>query len=150
MSGKVYLAGPINHFSYAEAMGWRDEAMNLLTAKGLVVASPMRGKEMLKGTIIEGSYDEFPLSSQRGITARDRYDTQSADVVLACFLGAEIASCGTPIEFGWADAARIPVVMVMEPEGNPFDHPMMREIAAFRVETVEEACLIVDAIINVR
>tara|TARA_Y100000310_G_scaffold336580_1_gene421526 strand:- start:656 stop:1114 length:459 start_codon:yes stop_codon:yes gene_type:complete len=146
---RVYLAGPINHQTYDESIGWRAEAEDQLAHYGIEALSPLRGKEWLKDVgVILDSYENTPLTSQRGITTRDRFDVQSSDVVLANFLGAKLASCGTPIEFGWADANDIPVVMVMESEGNPFDHPMMREIAGFRVETLDAGLLIVRALLN--
>ncbi len=45
-------------------------------------------------------------------------------------------SIGTVIELGWADAYRKPVILVMEKEDNPHDHPMVREIAGYYVNTL--------------
>ena len=148
MKPLVYLAGPINGRTYDEAQGWRVYAQERLYPH-LDVLSPMRRKQFLAGeSRIEGSYEANAISSQRGITARDRLDVEQCDLVLANFLGAREASCGTPIEFGWADAYGKPIVMVMELSGNPFDHPMMRELAPFRVETLEAGFTLVRAILS--
>ncbi len=45
-------------------------------------------------------------------------------------------SIGTVIELGWADAYRKPVILVMDKEDNPHDHPMVREIAGYYVNTL--------------
>ncbi|KKL08933.1 hypothetical protein LCGC14_2570930, partial [marine sediment metagenome] len=115
---------------------------------GIIAVSPLRAKEFLRteGKIVT-SYEYNPLSSEKGMITRDRYDVMNCDLVLANFLGAEKASCGTPVEFGWADAFGKPVVMVMEPEDNPFDHPMMRDIAGYRTETLEDAISVIRAIL---
>lgn len=137
----VYLAGPIKGLTYTDAVGWRRVAAEHLARFGIEVLSPLRFKQELlpANEAIIDSYDHHPLTTARGITARDRFDVGRCDIVLACFLGAKTASAGTAVEFGWADLLRKPIVMVIEPSGNPFDHPMMREIAAYRVETLEEA-----------
>ena len=133
----IYLAGPINHNTFDEAVGWRNE----FTEKSIEWAetlNPLRHKrEHLPSGKLYDSYSH-PLTNASGIITRDRFDVGRCDLVFAHFLGAELASCGTPIEFGWADVWRKPVVMVIEAEGNPFDHPMMRQIAGYRVETLEE------------
>jgi nucleoside 2-deoxyribosyltransferase len=79
---------------------------------------------------------------------RDRYDVMSSDVVLFNLLGTTTVSIGTCIEFGWADAFRKPVVLVMEPEGNLHDHPMVREAAGYIVPTLDEAVQVLDCILN--
>ncbi len=148
---KVYLAGPITGLSYASATSWREFAEEYLASRGLVGLSPMRAKNYLSETVkFPMAYGEGgnPLSTDKGITTRDRNDVLNCDLVLANFLGADHASCGTAIEFGWADAWRVPVIMVIEPEGNPFDHGMMRSIAGFRVETLETGLELAVAILG--
>ncbi len=145
----VYLAGPIKGLSYAGATDWRTHAAGLLHIGGIVALSPMRHKAYLRPEQdIADAYPLSPLSSQRGITTRDRFDVLRCDVVLANLLGAEAVSIGTMIELGWADAARKPVVLVMEPEGNPHDHAMVRELAGFRVPTLNDGLEIVTALVR--
>lgn len=135
----VYLAGPIRGLTYKQSSGWRERAAAFLTKHSIVALSPLRYNKTIVGSgPINDSDEAHPLTSEDGITARDRMDVMRCDVILANFLGATQASCGTPIEFGWADILRKPVIMVMEPDGNPFDHGMMRAIAGYRVASLEE------------
>lgn len=142
MSATVYLAGPITGLSFEGCTEWREAARERLAAHGIVGLSPMRAKDFLRDLgPIRSSY-ELPgkaLSTDVGVTTRDRFDCQRADLVLFNFLGAERISIGTCIEVGWADAARRPMIVAMEPEGNPHDYPMIRACAGFRVESLDEA-----------
>lgn len=145
----VYLAGPIKGLSYDGATDWRRHAAGLLHIAGIEALSPMRHKAYLAGD--QDIADDYPLSalsSQRGITARDRFDVGRCDVVLANLLGAEQVSIGTMIELGWADGARKPIVLVMEDTGNPHDHAMVRELANFRVLTLAEGLRLVAALVR--
>jgi len=147
----VYLAGPITHLNYNAAVEWRNYAVEYLQDAGIRGLTPMRAKMFLQRLDHIGTDPilEHPLSTDDGITTRDRNDVMNCDVVLANFLPASgKASPGTPIEFGWADAWRKPIVMVVEAHGNPFDHPMIRSIAGFRVETLDEGLDLVKAILS--
>ena len=136
----VYLAGPIRGLTYASAAAWRERAAAFLAKHGITAFTPLRHKKALvgKGTILD-SHEAHPLTSEKGITARDRFDVIRCDLVLANFLGAPLVSAGTSIEFGWADILRKPIIMVIEPEGNPSDHGMMRAIASYRTASLDEA-----------
>jgi nucleoside 2-deoxyribosyltransferase len=135
----VYLAGPITGKSYGDAADWRGYASRWLADRGLVGVSPMRWKHYLAAEhAIADSYEHHPLSNQRGLTARDRFDCQRCPVTLVNLLGTDRVSIGTMIELGWADAARNLLVLVMEPEGNLHDHAMVRELSPYRVATLEE------------
>jgi hypothetical protein len=83
-----------------------------------------------------------------------------ADVLLVNLLGAERVSIGTVMEIAWADAVRVPVVLVMEPsaeentglvpsKGNVHEHAMIRECVGFRVQTLDEGLNVVKAILGV-
>lgn len=146
----MYLAGPITGLSYKGAVDWREYARNELDKFGINAFSPMRGKIYLeKFKDLSGAADAYsarPLSTEKGITTRDRFDATRVDVVLANLLGANRVSIGTMIEFGWADAHRRPIVAVMEP-GNIHDHAMVREMAGFIVPNLDEALLVTRAIL---
>lgn len=149
---KVYLAGPIAGLSYNGATAWRDQAKRELNAAGIQAFSPMRAKQYLKDVAsfsVDGDvYKTLSiLSCNRGITTRDRYDCTTADVVLVNVLGAERISIGTVLEVAWADAARIPIVLVMEPEGNVHHHGMILECTGFHCHTLDEALSVVKAIL---
>ena len=145
----VYLAGPIAHLTFDEANFWRKYATNYLNNNGILGVSPLRGKEFLvdRGPTGLAAYDE-PMASDAGIVSRDRSDVENADMVLVNLLGASKVSCGTPVEYGWADILRVPVVTVMEKEGSVYDHPFIRRISSYRVETLQEGLDICVAVLS--
>lgn len=158
MSNKhVYLAGPITGLTYAESTNWRRFVAAKL-APDIVPVSPMRGKFMLNDAsdrklsalysdVGDGTYNSALLSSG-GITNRDRFDTTRCDAVIANFLGATEVSIGTCVEFGWADIARVPVVMVAEPGNVHRAHSMLRSIASYIVDDLDDAVALVNMMLS--
>lgn len=143
-----YLAGPITGCSYEGATDWREGVTADLLQHGIQGISPMRGKlYLLQETSIGDCYDDTILSSQKAITTRDRWDCSRADVVLVNLIGASRVSLGTMMELGWADAARVPIVLVMD-EDNVHDHAMVREVAGFLVPTLSDGVHTVKAILS--
>ena len=155
---KVYLAGPITGLSFEGCTDWREYAIKELDRVGITGLSPMRSKDYLQRERIVGDcYDDKVLSCARGIITRDRWDTTRCDIILVNLLGAEKVSIGTVMELAWADLARIPSIVVMEPTlpstgtpvrpGNIHEHSMLREATGFRVETLEEGLNVAKAIL---
>lgn len=143
----LYLIGPITDCSYKGSTDWRKYVAEKLPPQ-IRVLSPMRGKtDLRKEKEIKSDYKDNPISCAKGITCRDRYDTKRADAVLANFLGAKKVSIGSVLEFGWADNGVKPIIMVMEKKGNPHDHPMLREVAGFIVDNLDEAIELVKKIL---
>lgn len=149
--GSVYLAGPIAKLTLAGADAWRQEAFKYLNPRGISTKSPLRGKEFLSKdhSIIGIEQYEEAIASDSGIVARDRMDVRTSDLMIAYLIGAPGISAGTPIEFGWADAFGTPVITVLEKIGGVYDHPMIRQLSSYRVETLDEALGIVVAILDV-
>jgi nucleoside 2-deoxyribosyltransferase len=150
----VYAAGPITGLSFTGATDWRNTLQVLLKDK-VQVLSPLRSKDYLKDEkVIGDSYEQekidspltHVLSSSRGITTRDRNDVMNSDIILVNLLGATKVSIGTVMEIAWADMLRKPVVLIMEKNGNVHDHAMIRECVGFRVETLEQAAKVVEAV----
>jgi len=154
----IYLAGPITGLTYQAARhGWREEFAGTV---GKYVPSwhhawcysPMRAKEFLSAVqCLDGDADVLnaignPFATARGIVTRDHNDVKNCDGMVACFLGAERASIGTAIEFGFAFAYKKPVVMVVEP-GNIHNHVMLRDIAGYVVPTLDDAARIMASIL---
>lgn len=108
----------------------------------------MRAKEYLASE--KNISDEYAtaLSSAKGIVSRDRFDVMSCSVMLANLLEAKRISIGTVIEYGWADAFRKPIITVIEKEGNPHEHDMIKELTGFRVEDLDRGLYITKAILN--
>lgn len=88
------------------------------------------------------------LSSNKGITTRDRWDATRCDLLLVNLIGATTVSIGTVLEIAWADLSRTPIVCAIEPDGNnPHHHGMLNDIIGFRVPTLTEAVDIAKAIL---
>lgn len=154
----VYLAGPISGCTWDEATDWRDEVRNQLLRSGIKAVSPLRAKVYLRECTapIKDHYDDNDIdsaaftnmSTARGITTRDRFDCLNTNVLFVNLLGAERVSIGTCMEIAWADARRIPSVIVMEKNGNLHDHAMINECTGFRVSSIREGIEIVKAILG--
>lgn len=143
----AYLTGPITGLSFDGAVDWRDAFCKLIPPE-IQGMSPLRGKHYLQGSeSIAASYEDIVLSSARGITTRDYNDCKRSDVVIANLLGASKVSIGTVMEIAWTKAFQIPLIAIMEKEGNPHDHPMITECIGFRVENLEEAADIAKVIL---
>lgn len=154
-SGSVYLCGPITGCTFEECkFGWREQVDEELAPLGIECYSPMRAK------VAEDFSDEAQesmspmgsglnvLSTPRGLTERDRFDTLRSDLIFCNLLGTEKISAGSMIEFGWADALRIPIILVMEDEGNVHDHAMVRAMASWIVPTLEEGIMVARAVLT--
>ena len=149
MKLKVYLAGPITGLTYEGATDWRQAVVDWLKDYDIVGVDPMRGKNYLRdGGPLDDAYPQHVMSTQKAIVTRDRFDIMNCDLVMMNLLGAKNISIGTMAELGWADAYRKPIVLVMEPEGNPHDHAFVREIAGWRVEDLIVATAVVIAVLG--
>lgn len=144
---RVYLAGPISGLNYEGCTDWREYIKLELDIEGIEVFSPMRGKEFLKNTGPISAITNPTNNSMRtdaAITTRDRNDVKKADVIIMNLLDAKIVSIGTMIEAGWADAFGVPVILIIEKEGNIHEHTILRRIAGYRVDTIDEAIKIAE------
>ena len=117
-------------------------------ASDIAPLSPLRAKDYLtKETNISDSYENFPLSTEKAITTRDRFDVMNCDMLLVNFLGAKKVSIGSVIELGWADAFRKPIVLVMEPD-NIHKHAIVNEICGFKTQSLDEGIAMVNAVLS--
>lgn len=143
----LYCAGPITGVSYGESTDWREYVAQKLPAF-IKAVSPLRGKEYLAGEVnLKDTYEEYPLSCQKGITCRDRMDVMRCDMLLVNFLGAKRVSIGSVMEIAWADAWRKPIVLVIEKE-NVHWHAMIREVSGFMVLNLDEAVKVATAVLS--
>ena len=147
----VYLCGQITGATYDEARyGWRAKVTDHLHLfPNIQCLSPMRAKVKC-GSDAEslshmGDADSI-MSCPRGITTRDRWDVRRSSLIFAN-LDMDKISVGSMIEFGWADAWRIPIIAVM-PEGNMHEHGIVNELIGFRVQTIEEGMEVAKAILG--
>lgn len=143
----LYCAGPITGVSYDKSTDWREYVASRLPAH-IKAVSPMRGKKYLASEKnVKDSYEEHPLSCQKGITCRDRMDVMRCDMVLVNFLGANMVSIGSVMEIAWADAWRKPIVLVIE-KNNVHSHAMLREVSGFIVSHLDDAIAIATAVLS--
>jgi nucleoside 2-deoxyribosyltransferase len=148
--GSVYLCGPIAGMSFQEAkFGWRYRVFAALQRDGIDAFSPLRH---LQATQLDDDHIDHmgkhgasagALSTPKGLTVRDRYDTKRADLIFCNLLGAHSVSIGSMIELGWADAANVPIILIMEEEGNIHEHAMVETLASWTVPTVKDGIQIV-------
>jgi len=145
MERSVYLGGPIDGCSYGECNSWREYAIKELTKDRIIGLSPMRAKEFLREhpILVDGVSDHV-LTSDSGITDRDKWDVKRAGAVLFNLLKSRKVSIGTVIEYGWADNK--PIITVMEKKGNPHEHPMIRRLTSYRVETLDSGLAVARAL----
>lgn len=148
----VYLAGPIRGLTLEEAVEWRERFAELMHNR-IEVRSPMRLKktELPYDTPLDlpGIQYEGLFTTQKAIVTRDRVDCTTSGVIVMNLLGAEAISIGSMVEVGWADAFRIPIVLLMEEEGNVHDHFFTKEIPCWRVQCAIDAARVVHSLLNV-
>lgn len=153
---KVYLAGPITGLSYEEARhGWRPAYSGLLNS-AIKPLSPMRQEGHLAEIkkIAAHGYESNPLSSSRGIIAKDLLDIERCDLVVFNFLGAKKVSIGSVWEMGYAKKCGKPIILVIEERPhpdmlseNPHDHLFVTDTADFTCRNVREAADITNALL---
>lgn len=141
----VYLAGPMKGLTYEACNGWRREAARLLADLGIATINPVEAELSTHRGALSCSANGL-MTSPKAIVAKDRhYVLNRAMAMLVNVTNAPAISIGTCVEFGWADAARIPVVTVM-PEGNPHQHAFINELSGWVVPTLDEAVHILAAL----
>lgn len=149
-SSSVYLAGPISGTSFHGCNDWREAVAKELAEVGVTALSPLRGKKARLESVptLADHYDDDPLTRLPGIVGRDRFDVMRADAILVNVLGARKVSIGTVMEIAWADILHKPIVLAMEPQGNPHEHGMLTHVVSYRVPTLEDAVWITKVLLG--
>jgi len=143
----VFCSGPITDLNFDSATNWRNVVRNKMPLN-IKAVSPLRCKEYLcHEKKIADSYEDIPLSSEKGITTRDRNDVMRCDLLFVNLLGTEKVSIGTVMEIAWADMLRKPIVLVMD-KNNIHDHAMIRCCSGFIVSSLDEGIEITKAILS--
>jgi nucleoside 2-deoxyribosyltransferase len=151
MRKSVYLAGPITGLTYGQADEWRGYARGVLDGWCIDGFSPMRaqGEDLSNMGVLQDvapeAYDGAgnPMLTEKAVFGRDHWDVKTCDLVLVNMLNAQEKSGGTFFEIAWAFAYHKPIVLVMEPNGNPNDHTFVRQSATFRVEDLDVGLAVV-------
>jgi hypothetical protein len=137
-SKSLFLAGPLTGISYGDALDWRQYVERRLPSD-VIAFSALRGKEYVaKEAVLKDAYPDHLLSTPQGTITRDRFDVSRCDALFVNFLKSDRVSIGTIMEMAWADASRIPIILVME-KGNIHDHAFVRQVAAFITDDLDEA-----------
>jgi len=145
---KVYLAGPIERFSFTEANDWKQVVTQQLLEKSngeITTISPLRGYPTYTGnTTIKEHRDSFNsyCTNPKYVLSRDYNDIKSSDAVL--FRLSDTQSIGTVMELGLAHAEKKFIVAV-SPSLSPFrTHPLSIGIVDVWFTTFVEAveCLV--------
>ncbi len=156
----VYVAGPIAGCTWEETVEWRDSIQAKLPECHIL--TPMRGKEFLQAmsampltsasiaTNVAMTETEEVVSSQHSIVVRDHWDVSRCDVLFVNLLPSlttDKASIGTCFELAWAWKYQKPAVVVMN-DGNPNDHPFVREAAYAVVPTTARAIIVTRTLLD--
>ena len=147
---KVYMCGPITGLTLEEAVALRAPAITALNDAGIECLTPMRGNisapELRTDRIAAKGYTNV-IATDKAIVNRDRNDVMTCDVMLADFRGAKRVSIGSCVEFGWADAHRVPIVTVMDKD-NPHDHGFIHQLSTYVVEDMDDAVDLIITLLN--
>lgn len=148
MKKYIYMAGSITGLTFDGCQDWRTDVASKLDSDSVECLTPLRGKSYLKehGKLKAEGF-ENPISSNKGITRRDMFDTHRATCLFVNLLGATRVSIGTCMEIAWAYRAHIPTIVVMEP-GNLHQHAMVIEASTYIVPTIEEAVALARFLLN--
>lgn len=142
----IYLAGPIAGLDYDSSTSWRQYVIDNLDP-AIQALSPLREKPYLKDIKnLTGVYDDWPLSTQRGIYARDKFDCLRADLVLVNLLGSKTVSIGSVMEIAWGAQGGAQIVLMIE-EGNIHEHPMINEACPFIVDNLDDGLALTHSIL---
>jgi len=156
----IYLAGGISGLTYDEATQWRIATKAALEPLGIKCLSPLRAAVHLRNNqglltdceIVDGmqpeNYAALTMSTPRGVVTRDKFDCTHCDMLIVNLLNAKRVSIGTMVEIGWASMRNIPIVLVIEKEGNIHEHAFVKESATFRTDSISEAIEIAKAILG--
>lgn len=152
---RVYLCGPITGLSYNQARyGWRKTIYDLLSPD-IEVFSPLRQEGHLSEVqrISHKDYPENPITTGRGIVAKDLLDVRQSDLIIANLKAIQIdpsipeeeveriqaASVGSIAEISWSYILNKPVLLIIEATGNVHDKLFLTEQVSWRTDNVEQA-----------
>jgi len=138
---KIYLAGPIAGQKGGTVSATFAEKSAILSDFGYLVYSPMVSKEhlILKSETFKASgYEEFPVSTNHAIFARDKWMVTQVDIILADLTHTgDRVSIGTMMEIAWGNLLGKMVIVVM-PDGNNHDHLFVHEASTHIFKNLED------------
>ncbi len=146
MKKYIYLAGPVTGHLEKDAKQWRDTVKALLLP-GIIGINPLRGEGSPSGERYLPT-DKSKLRNSKAIAAKNYYDTNNCDLVLAYLpksYNAVRTSYGTIFELGWATGSQTPTILVTD-DPTLTEHPLIDAKVNWVVETLEDAAEIINTL----
>ena len=135
---KIYIARPITGCTADEVISYYQETADILRGMGYEVFHAMCAKTYLHGDPdVKATGYNFPLSTDHAIVERDRWMTQTADILFVNLTGCKRVSIGTCFELAWAHHMGKHTVVCMEAT-NIHRHAFVIEAADVLYETYNE------------
>jgi len=123
----VYLAGPMEHVSIEEAIGWRTKAELLLWANEVQTLNPCR------------RVHDFEVRYMKRIFELDLRDIQESDIILVNLNNPEIAKHGTAMEVFYASYVLRKPVVAFKADASKI-HPFFESLVTEWRSDVVKAC----------
>lgn len=133
----IYLSGSSdelldnNTYLYPDVVSWREYVIN---------------------NVKENINCLLPLTLEyniniKTIITQNRLNVQQSDLLLVNLLSSKEISTKTIMEITWAESKRIPIILVIEKNGNIYDNLIINECATIRTDDLDDAIFIVNDIL---
>jgi len=123
----VYLAGPMEHVTEADAKGWRDIASWQLNQNDVLTLDPTR------------RVHKFEQRAMKRIFELDLRDIQEADIILVNLDNPTVAKHGTAMEVFYASYVLRKPVVAFKADASVI-HPFFESLVTEWRSTVDKAC----------
>jgi len=123
----VYLAGPMEHVSKEDAMGWRDKAEFILWHADVITLNPCR------------RIHNFDKRYMKRIFELDLRDIQESDIILVNLDNPTVAKHGTAMEVFYASYVLRKPVVAFKADASII-HPFFESLVTEWRSDVEKAC----------
>lgn len=146
----IYLAGPITAKTIGEANDWRVNVVNSLDLCGIIGVSPLRC-EPPRGERYTISNADPLFGTARAIRSKNFFDVDACDWTLAYMpehLNHPWPSVGTIAELSRAYAKGKTTILVSD-DKRLVQHPVMRGISGWILESLPEAVEVITAVLGV-
>jgi hypothetical protein len=149
MKKTCYLGGPITGLTLEEARAWRRRFASRLQPE-IKAIDPFAGEsdEYLSYGAINSHEPGRLMSDAAALVVKDRFFVKRSDVVYMRFLGATAISKMSIGELFWADAWGKPLVIAIEPAGNPNDDARIRTMTPWVVDNDEDAEMVIRSLLE--
>jgi nucleoside 2-deoxyribosyltransferase len=123
----VYLAGPMEHVSKEDAIGWRTSAETILSFADVKTLNPCR------------RIHNFEQRYMKRIFELDLRDIQESDIILVNLDNPSIAKHGTSMEVFYASYVLRKPVVAFKADASTI-HPFFESLVTEWRSTVDKAC----------